>query len=120
MGTLSENQTQEHNKEKNRPGGEDLGAAAVSKEDAHRGSECGSETRRDFGPVVWRQRCSGLRQGASRAGALSAGSFLPPSSHERSPRPQRGASRQVSLPIVNWWFSHLVLLSRLSPPPRPA
>lgn len=36
MGTLSENQTQEHNKEENRPGGEDLGAAAMSKEDAHR------------------------------------------------------------------------------------
>lgn len=35
MGTLSENQTQEHNKEKNRPGREDLGAGAMSKEKAH-------------------------------------------------------------------------------------
>lgn len=34
MGTLSENQTQEHNKAKNRPGREDLGAGAVSKENA--------------------------------------------------------------------------------------
>lgn len=34
MGTLPENQTQEHNKEENRPGREDLGAAAVSEESA--------------------------------------------------------------------------------------
>lgn len=66
MGTLSENQAQEHNEEENRPGGEDLGAAAVSKEDAHRGSECGSEAQRDFGPVVWRQRCSASARGPAR------------------------------------------------------
>lgn len=34
MGTLSENQTQEHNKEENRPGREDLRAGAASKESA--------------------------------------------------------------------------------------
>lgn len=39
MGTLSENQTQEHNKEKNRPGREDLDSGAASGENAQEGSE---------------------------------------------------------------------------------
>lgn len=48
---------------------------------------------------------------------MRAASCLLPPQVEPSARP--GASRQVSLPIVNWWFSHLVLLSRLSPLPVP-
>lgn len=102
MGTLSENQTQKHNKEENRPGREDLRAGAGARRALRRGSEGGSETGRDFGPVRWQQRAPGLRA-TGRPG--------------RSPKPAAaptahgGAGKQVSLLIVNWWFSLLVLVS---------
>lgn len=61
MGTLSENQAQEHNEEENRSGREDLGAGAPSKEKARERLGGPSESGRDFGPVTWRQQAAGLR-----------------------------------------------------------
>lgn len=61
MGTLSENQTQEHNKEENRSGREDLGAGATSKEKAREWLRGPSESGRDFGPVCGGSKRPGLR-----------------------------------------------------------
>lgn len=69
MGTLSENQTQEHNKEENRPGREDLGAGTTSEEKAERLGA--SESGRDFGPVTWRQRAPRPQRYRPRRAAAS-------------------------------------------------
>lgn len=111
MGTLSENQTQEHNKEENRPGREDLGAGATSEEKAERLGA--SESGRDFGPVTWRQRASGLRATG-------------PAGQQRPRHRPQGASRQVLVltrdPVVFfqfWFLLSLVFPSPLPPPLQP-
>lgn len=116
MGTLSENQAQEHNEEKNRAGGEDLGAAAASKEDAHRGSGsgCSSEAPGGFGPVVWQQRCSGLSRGPAGR------SLLPPTSGAHSPArsQQAGLVADCELVVFSFGFCFHVRLP-LPVPPHP-
>ena len=104
MGTLSENQTQEHNTEENRPGREDLGAGAASEENS-RGSEGRSEAGRDFGPVTWRWHVSWPQSRRAHPGRCCAGqvrsrtSFL--SLLRRSRPPARGGRRAVSLLICD-------------------
>lgn len=89
MGTVSENQTQEHNKEKNRPGRKDLEAGVKSKENAP--ARLKGQLRDQKGPWT----CCGCGvpalepQGPARPRfgqePRACGSFLPP-----SPLPQEG------------------------------
>lgn len=134
MGTLSENQTQEHNTEENRPGREDLGRPR---------SRCRKrgELERLRAPLrgrkgLWTCYVAVARVLASeppgpsrpllcRAGVRSRSSFLP--LLRRSRPPARGSQRAVSLLICElgvWvWFGFLLLLclplSLSPPPPKP-
>ena len=98
MGTLSENQTQEHNTEENRPGREDLGAGAASEENS-RGSEGRSEAGRDFGPVTWRWHVSWPQSRRAHPGRCCAGQASGaapascPSSAGADPRPGGAGGR---------------------------
>lgn len=90
----------------------------MSKEDAHRGSECGSEARRDFGPVVWRQRCSASARGQPGR-STECGSFLPPSStsgaHGPARSQQAGLVADFELVVFSFGFAFMSVS-----PPRPA
>lgn len=97
----------------------------MSKQNAQRDAECGSETGRDFGPVTGQQHLSGLSHGPGRAGARS-----PESGQLPVPPPTSGAqhraSRQVSLlicePVVfSFGFCfHVCLPLPVPPAPPPA
>lgn len=119
MGTLPENQAQEHNQEENRPGGEDLGAAAGARWTL---TEARSAAPRPEGTLDLCVAAARFRPqpGAGRAGAPSAGSFLPPSSHKRSHGPARsqqaGLVADCELVVFSFGFCFHVRL----PPPRPA
>lgn len=114
MGTLSENQAQEHNEEENRSGREDLGAGAPSKEKARERLGGPSESGRDFGPVTWRQQASRPQ------------SYRPRRAGARSLRPRhspQGASRQGLLltrePVV-FSFSFGFCFPSVFPLPPPS
>lgn len=128
MGTLSENQTQEHNTEENRPGREDLGRPR---------SRCRKrgELERLRAPLrgrkgLWTCYVAVARVLASeppgpsrpllcRAGVRSRSSFLP--LLRRSRPPARGSQRAVSLLIceLGVWVSAFALSSALPLSPSP-
>lgn len=101
MGTVSENQTQEHNKEKNRPGRKDLEAGVKSKENAPARLKGQLRDQKGTLDLLWLW-CPSLRatrpsQASFRAGTQSLWQ-LPaslPSSAGGDPRAYSGSSRQV-------------------------
>lgn len=83
MGTLSENQTQEHNKEKNRPGREDLDSGAGSQENAQERLGGQLAAVRDVGPVARGARPRRRLQASPQSHRPSQASAAP----GRSPEP---------------------------------
>lgn len=119
MGTVSEDQAQEHNEEKNRPGGENLEAGGTSEENAAREGPRGRLRDREGRWTCPQAGCT--RPGPEAQPALGCDGWeprQPPSPAGADARPAvepAGGSRSR---FVNpWcWF----LLSLLCPPPHPS
>lgn len=129
MGTLSENQAQEHNKEKNRPGREDLGAGATSEENAPERLRGPLQDRK--GPwtcdAAVAHVLASAPQGPARPlrcgpGSGACGSFLPSSSPGADPSAHvESAGRSRCSFVTRWFWFGLVsalLGLPLSPPPH--
>lgn len=110
MGTLSENQTQEHNKEEDRPGRQDLGAGATSTQGAQERLGGRLQDPKGSGSVTWQQRMS--RPQSPRPSRSPEPMAAPAPVHQ-----QAGLTADERAGAFLSWFGFLLPVCLPLPPP---